>query len=155
MCLGVPQFLRDPIFFTCITVVLWLRYRLSDVADKLKDPPLNNLPSVESVRELLRVCVNTSPLFGVVALPLRSTPYGPGDTADAGIFVDPRDVSRLLINVVSANDLPIWAANALGTLFGLDVPTLPVFGILDTDCPCYVSLRFTIDGIDPKAGAEG
>lgn len=147
MCLGAPQFLRDPIFFTCITVVLWLRYGLSNVADKPKDPSLNNLPSIDDIRTRLRACVKPSPFFGVVALPLCATPYGTDDTADAGIFVDNRDVSRLLINVVSAKDLPTWAANALGTLFGLDVPTLPVFGILDTACPCYVYLPLTNDGI--------
>lgn len=117
-----------------------------------KAPPLNVLHSVESVRELLRVCVNPSPLFGVVALPLRSPSYGPDDTADAGVYVDARDVSRLLLQVVPAKDLPTWAANALGTLFSFDVPTLPAFGLLDTACPCYVILQFTTGATDPKAG---
>lgn len=108
-----------------------------------KGPPLQVLPSVEAVRELLRACVNPSPLFGVVALPLRAPSYGPEDTADAGVYVDARDVSRLLLQVVPAKDLPAWAAEALGTLFSFDVPTLPAFGLLDTACPCYVLLQFT------------
>ena len=116
---------------------------------------MNILPSVESVRELLRVCVNPSPLFGVVALPLRAPSYGPDDTADAGVYVDARDVSRLLLQVVPAKDLPTWAANALGTLFSFDVPRIPAFGLLDTACPCYVLLHFMTDGTDPEAGAEG
>ena len=120
-----------------------------------KVPPLNILLSVEAVREHLRVCVNASPLFGVVALPLRAPSYGPDDTADAGVYVDARDVSRLLLQVVPTKDLPTWAANALGNLFPFDVLTIPAFGLLDTACPCYVILQFTTGATDPKAGAEG
>lgn len=145
-----------PSFFLLLcgdTVFLRVRYEGGDVAAKPKGPQVQN---TETVRSLLNACPNPGPLFGVVELQANYRDHTE-EPFLAGVYVEARDVERLLLSVVASKDLPVYVAEGFARLYSLDVPTLPAFALLDTDRPCYVLLQFSARDTArmTREGAEG
>lgn len=117
-----------------------------------KAPPLLN---VETVRAVLLACSNPSPLFGIVEL--QADRDRMEEPFLAGVYIEARDVERLLLSVVPAKDLPAYVAEGFARLYSLDVPALPAFALLDTSRPCYVLLQFSARDTArmTREGAEG
>ena len=105
--------------------------------------------NVETVRAALLACSNPSPLFGIVEL--QADRDRMEEPFLAGVYIEARDVERLLLSVVPAKDLPAYVAEGFARLFSLDVPSLPCFGLLDTARPCFVLLQFEARGFSRQA----
>lgn len=114
------------------------------------------LTSIETVRSLLNACPNPGPLFGVVELQANYRNHTE-EPFIAGVYVEARDVERLILSVVASKDLPAYVAEGFARLYSLDVPTLPAFALLDTERPCYVLLQFSARDTArmTREGAEG
>lgn len=113
------------------------------------------MQNIETVRSLLNACPNPGPLFGVVEL--QTSRDRMEEPFLAGVYVEARDVERLILSVVASKDLPVYVAEGFARLYSLDVPTLPAFALLDTDRPCYVLLQFSARDTArmTRDGAEG